>query len=118
SAAVQTEQQQLAMSGTVRYQLHNYLILATRAAQFRENAYGQLLSWKGAVLAREQASRAIRDNPQLRATFDELEQVTSELARRAFAVPLPTQQGAWQEKVAELSSEKERLERQLAAAST
>jgi CHAT domain-containing protein len=117
AASIQSERQQLAMLASNRWSLDQYLAMAVESGTYAESAYSHLLAWKGSVLARQQAQRALAAQPELRPLAEELRTTTRELALRAFAVPTPQNQQAWQTQVARLSALRERLEGELSGKS-
>jgi CHAT domain-containing protein/tetratricopeptide (TPR) repeat protein len=117
SALVQSERQQLAMMEDLRHRLDAYLSLAVTARRFEGKACEAWLGWKGMVARRQQAARAVMDDPKLAPKFAELEAAARELARKAFMTPEQAQQAAWQKRVAELSDLVERLQAELVATS-
>jgi tetratricopeptide (TPR) repeat protein/CHAT domain-containing protein len=114
SAAAQSERQQLAMTDQLRSALDAYLALAPLAKRAGESAYSHVLTWKGAVLARQRRLRLQRSHPELADAFAQLDRVAGRLAALAFAAPDPKQQAAFRQQIQELSEEKERLEGDLA----
>jgi CHAT domain-containing protein/tetratricopeptide (TPR) repeat protein len=114
AAFVQSERQQLAMTADLKCHLDAYLSLAVLAGGFDEVALTHLVAWKGMVLARQQAARAVANRPELQPVFAELQSVCSQLAAAAFSTPAPGGQEIWRRRIAELSERKESLERQLA----
>ncbi|MDX1943845.1 MAG: tetratricopeptide repeat protein [Pirellulaceae bacterium] len=116
-AALQSERQQIAMAAQGRHRLHHYLTLAVRTNDFQVPVYERLLAWKGMVLARQQAQRAVANRPEIAPIATELRTVSTQLARVALsAVPLGTAETR-QQQIADLSAQKEALEGKLAAAS-
>ncbi len=116
-ALAQSERQQLAMTRDLRRYLDRSLSLPGAAGAPAAEAYEPVLSWKGAVFARQKYLRLLRGRPELARLGKKLQSTTSELANLAFAVPDPKQAGAWKKRLAELTLDKEDLERQLAGKS-
>jgi CHAT domain-containing protein/tetratricopeptide (TPR) repeat protein len=114
AANSQSDQQQLAMTKSLRHRLDGCLAIAARTETYQESAYEQLLAWKGTVLARQQAVRSVTDQPELAPLFSDLQKVAAELAKVAFATPDPSAIRAWQGQIQALSERKEGIERQLA----
>ncbi|HEY5313436.1 MAG TPA: tetratricopeptide repeat protein, partial [Pirellulales bacterium] len=112
--AGQSERQQVALVAAVRYLLDNYLSLVARGHGDVAQAYAIWLEWKGLVLRQQQQLHGMADRPELKLQFDQLKQVTARLARLALAAPRPGQQVATHRSMSELSSEKERIEQELA----
>ena len=139
SALGQSERQQIATLRKFRYRLDNYLSAAMSCQHSPEEMYRCALSWKGCVLLRQRRLRSFRHSDRLegqadivdivrdeqgreilmvqfeKPKLDELERVSSELARLAFtAAQDGTAQALWREKVQALTAQKEYLERELA----
>jgi CHAT domain-containing protein/tetratricopeptide (TPR) repeat protein len=114
AATAQSERQQLVMASRLRYALDTYLDLAPRAKRGGEPAYRPVLTWKGAVLARQRRLRLQRRHPEMADAFVQLDRVAGRLAALAFAVPDPKQQATFRRQIEELTEEKERLESDLA----
>jgi CHAT domain-containing protein len=112
--AGQSERQQVALVAAVRYLLDNYLSLVARGHGDVAQAYAIWLEWKGLVLRQQQQLHGMADRPELKLQFDQLKQVTARLARLALATAPQGQQAAAQRHASELSSEKERIEQELA----
>ena len=117
AANVQSPRQQLAMLRAMRYFLDAYLALAVDGGAPAEKAYAYVLQWKGSVLARQQMLRARIAHPELADTYRRLAEVTSTLSRAALAAPQGHDRDAWRQEISNLSQEKDRLERELAAGS-
>ncbi len=114
AAVTQSERQQLAATAQARSRLGAYIYLAIGAPQFQETAYRYVLAWKGSVFARQMAIRAARSNPELQATCDELQLVSSRLSAIALDDVSSQARADWQRQVSALSEKKERLEALLA----
>jgi hypothetical protein len=65
AALVQSERQQIAMSGAVRHFFDSYLEMALRASDHQGPAYEAWLSWKGMVAQHQKTTRAAMDDPKL-----------------------------------------------------
>jgi CHAT domain-containing protein/Tfp pilus assembly protein PilF len=111
AAAAQSERQQLRMTESLRVHLDGYLSVTRAAGQTGAKAYGPVLSWKGAITARQQRLRLERHDPELAA---ELRSVSSRLAALAFATPDPRQRDTYQQQTLQLTERKEQLEKDLA----
>lgn len=110
SAAVQSEQQQLAMSRNLWHRLDRYLSLATRHPQFVPPAYESVLAWKGLVFRRQHTVRTAAGQPELKAMLERLREVSAELAMLALSA------GSREDnvfRISELSRQRQDLERQL-----
>jgi CHAT domain-containing protein/tetratricopeptide (TPR) repeat protein len=116
AAVAQSQRQQVTMTSSLRHILDAYLTLAMRHEELHASAYEQVLSWKGIVLMRQRAMRAARQ-PELAATFEELQNATSELAALALSTPALEQAEQWQRQVSDLSARREQLEARLSAVS-
>jgi tetratricopeptide (TPR) repeat protein/CHAT domain-containing protein len=119
TANAQSERQQLAMVENMRYELDVLVTLIVDRNGLAEDAYREVLAWKGAVLARQRATRLARQGatPELKQTFDELQAVSTQLATVSLAEPEPKQLASWQAKIATLSQKRERLEGELSGQS-
>ena len=115
TSIVQSERQQLAMLQDNRECLDQYLNLAAGSGRFAAAVYAESLAWKGIVLRRNRLARAGTQSPELAETFTQLQRVTTQLTRLAWAMPDPKQEANWRERTAKLSAEKEELEAQLSA---
>jgi len=105
------------MGESLRYQLDNYLSLATHESGFQEAAYAALLRWKGSVWQRQQRQRLLVDQPELRPRFEQLQSASSKLATLTLDPPAPQQLDAWHRQLDDLTQQRENLERDLSLAS-
>jgi CHAT domain-containing protein/tetratricopeptide (TPR) repeat protein len=123
SAGVQSERQQLRMTDSLRDFLNSYVSIAARAKVPAEEIYAQVLAWKGAVSARQQAMREMRrtlqtgKSPELGRLLADLDAAGRELSTQSLVVPKPPAAEAHRRKLAELSDRVERLQQGLAAQS-
>jgi CHAT domain-containing protein/Flp pilus assembly protein TadD len=123
SASLQSERQQLRMADAVRSNLDGYLSFAEDAKTPAPEVYAQVLLWKGAVSARQQAMRRMRatlestHSPALMQLFDDLTATSRELSNQSQLVPNLGAAGAHQKKLAELSDRVEQLQQELTAKS-
>ena len=97
--------------------LDYYLSVASAAEIRADTLYSHVLTWKGAVMARQAEDRLARDQPEVKKLLDRLDQARSRLARLAFTTPPPQQRDAWLKQLADLGTEKENLESDLARVS-
>ncbi len=114
TSVVQSERQQLGMAKQVRHHLDSYVAFVVRTHRSEGLAWEHVVAWKGAILARRRAQRAISDDPHVQGIFVELQSAASQLALLAFGAPDPDKTEVWRRQVAELSERKERLEADLA----
>jgi len=117
ASAVESERQQLAMTQRLRAYLDHYVSLAARADQPGKAVYAPVLTWKGAVSARQQRQRLQSKRPELADDLAKLQSASSRLAALALAVPDPKRQEARLRQIKDLNEEKERLESALAGRS-
>ena len=107
---VTSERERLALIRSLRDNLDKHLSLLAEQGDVAGN-YAAMLSWKGAVrnsLAQQRAALRVGDDPALTARVAELDGVRRELATLVFgAAPSG-------DRVAALTAEKERLEKDLA----
>lgn len=113
AAAMQSERQQLSLTNDLRYHFDAFLTLALRKSDSIPSAYRQALFSKGAVLSRQLANRALVDHRDLQPLLGKLQSVSSRIASLAFAKPDPLKREARQRQFAELTDQKEALEREL-----
>ena len=113
TSLVQSERQQLAMGQSLRFQLDSYLSCALEAEQFGEQAFRQVLAWKGATLVRQRQLRKVADQNEIAPLFAKLQQTVTRLSTLALRVPEPKQRAVWNRQIDELTAEKERLEVEL-----
>ena len=111
--AVLSERRQLAMTQSALRTLAAYLDLAVHRKQQGEDAYQFVLTWKGAILARQQQMRLSTAAPEIAPLLKEFQEKSRQLATLALAMVTPEQQDAVAEQVAALSQAKERLEGEL-----
>ncbi|HEX4000501.1 MAG TPA: tetratricopeptide repeat protein [Pirellulales bacterium] len=120
TAAVQSERQQLRMAEVVRARLNIYVSLAHNASLPAEPVYAEVLAWKGAVTARQQAMRQLRrgqENPQAAELYRQLADTARQLDSASRATPEPGQAESHRQQLEQLSDALETLEKQLATAS-
>jgi CHAT domain-containing protein/Tfp pilus assembly protein PilF len=120
-SAIQSERQQLAMLRAFRTYLDEYLSLSPEKAGITaEEDYAPVLSWKGMVFARQRQLREARrllekgGDAQARSVYQKLEEVSRQLATVALAQPGSAIRPGRREKLAELTRQREDLEKELA----
>lgn len=117
ASAVQSERQQLAMSALLRRRLNTYVFLAIESERFAEYAFSNVLQWKGTVLKRQRATRALAGRPDLAKLFKERQSVASKLAKLAYSTPKPSQRASAQLMRTKLSDRLEQIQAELSAKS-
>jgi tetratricopeptide (TPR) repeat protein len=125
SASVQSERQQLAAAGAVRYQLDLRLSLPDppMPGQAGSYPYQHVLGWKGAVFLHQQQRRQFAcllgsSRAEVRTLVEQLQQTTRHLAALTLA-PVDARTAAARRQQAEkLTHEKENLESQLSRLSS
>jgi CHAT domain-containing protein/tetratricopeptide (TPR) repeat protein len=117
SAAVQTENQQLANARLLRGYLDSYLTACDGNEAGVAPAYANVLAWKGMVASRQRLLRALRyahqQDPEVGKLVDELRIATRRLATASGAGAVPRNDRA---DVQHLEDEAQRLQRELADA--
>jgi CHAT domain-containing protein/Tfp pilus assembly protein PilF len=123
TARAQSERQQLVMTERLRYFLDNSLSFFARIKDAGEAVYPEVLAWKGATSARQQAMRrmhrARRGNvpPEVLRISTDLDKATRALATLSRATPDPRKLEERRSTLEHLSQEIERLEQALARSS-
>jgi CHAT domain-containing protein/tetratricopeptide (TPR) repeat protein len=117
SVTIQSERQQLLSAKRLRGDLDAYLTIGGDAGVSAADLYPHVLGWKGSVFVRQLATRGLRRRPDLKPSFEQLAAVDRGLARLALEGPGQMGRDVWEERVAELSRQKEALERSLASSS-
>jgi tetratricopeptide (TPR) repeat protein/CHAT domain-containing protein len=123
TAAAQSERQQLRMAEVLRFELDNYLSAAAAAHSPPEEVYAGVLTWKGAILARQQALHSLggarqgQEAPEAARLAAALVEGSRRLAGLSQAAPDPKRPGELARVIKDQSERVEELERQLAAAS-
>jgi CHAT domain-containing protein/Tfp pilus assembly protein PilF len=119
SASVQSERQQLAAAGAVRYQLNFRLSLPDPPKEGPAASYQHVLAWKGAVFLQQQQRRqfarlrAADPSSQVRTLVEQLRQTTHLLAALTLAPVEPRTAAARRQQAEKLTQHKEDLESQL-----
>ncbi len=116
ASTLQPEQQQLWTFRHFRKHLEAYLTYSGRAALPADQAWEQLLAWKGFTTLRQQQNRLARLDPKLNDFVEQLRADTARLSAVAFALPTPAERDAWKRRVAELTAAREESERKLTEA--
>jgi CHAT domain-containing protein len=117
AAAAQAERQQFLMARRLRFELDNYLSLAPAARLPASQVYSLVLSWKGAVTARQRAFKQALLEPDFAPLAKQLQQTCTQLKNVAFGAPEPGKHEAWLQQIEQLTRAKEKLERELAGKS-
>jgi len=126
TAAVQSSRQQLAMAEKWRDHLDSFLSVSANDGPSAHSAYRNLLSWKGAVWARQRAILDLRltrqnQDPEVSRLFMELQATARELSNLALielrAATTEPDKKSKRSRIAELTSRKEHLEGELAGRS-
>ncbi|MCH7726070.1 MAG: tetratricopeptide repeat protein, partial [Planctomycetes bacterium] len=113
TSEIQSERQQLAMAEDLRTTLDQFLSLAIEADRWSEQAFRDVLAWKGATLVRQRQMRAVGEDEDIAPLFEKLQKTAMRLATLSRLRPTPKQQVAWRRQIAELTVEKETLEIEL-----
>ncbi len=107
-AVAQNETGQLLMSGYARGFLDFYVSFLLRVGDGDAEAYRAVLNWKGATLVRQRAARMVANNEELAPLFAELQGVIRQWS--ALSTAPPQADPRWQERLAALAQDKDRLE--------
>jgi tetratricopeptide (TPR) repeat protein len=117
ACATQSGHGQLLMATDARHKLDCYLAMAVRADDFHTRVYERIITWKGMILARQQALKTVSRRADLAPLAAELQSTTSRLARLALNTAPPEQVETWRNQINELHANKESLEKKLSVAS-
>src|SRR5262249_10841109 len=109
-----SERQRLRRIAGLRRHLDNYLASALAAETPADQAYRNLLAWKGAVSLLQADENLVRVHPELTPILARLESTRARLAKVAFTLPSSQQQEALRRQLDGLREEKEDLEAELA----
>lgn len=111
AALAQSERQQLLMQDAERSYLDAYLTLALRQNTDAEEVWSQVLTWKGAIFARQRALRTYSDSPELFAKFTALQCATTAFSMLSRSAPSDAAKiTEWKAGLSQLRDKKERLE--------
>lgn len=121
ASTAQSERQQLLAAEAVRARLHNYVNIAQRPGAPVEKVYSEVLAWKGAVTARQQAMRRLgqgQNGSPAAALYQQLAETGRRLETESRATPTAGQAASHRRRVEQLSDELENLEQKLATVSS
>jgi CHAT domain-containing protein/tetratricopeptide (TPR) repeat protein len=114
---IQSERQQLAMGRMLRYRLDSFVSFALNCNQFQASAAREVLRWKGATLVRQRAMRLAADDSAVSEQFSKLLDVSRRLSSLALERPRGVTEDR-QQRIRDLTAEKERLETELSHSSS
>lgn len=114
-ANAQTELQQITTARSLHEAL-GWSLSLDPAGDNLQRVYGQVMQWKGAVLARQLRIRAARDDEKFKALFKRWEHLSGQLATFALRAPYPEEREVWMAQVRDLTSERNQIESSLARA--
>ena len=123
TASSQSECQQLLTAASERNNLDDYLSISEHAQISAGDAYAQVLAWKGAIAARQESLRQMRQikqterSPEVGRLFDDLAAASRELSNQSLVIPKAAAVEPHRAKLAELNDRVELLQQQLAAKS-
>jgi tetratricopeptide (TPR) repeat protein len=120
TSSVQSERQQLRMAEAARVRLDNCVTLTDKAGLPAEPIYAEVLAWKGAVTARQQAMRQLRSsqqNPRVAELYQQLANTASQLDSASRTTPKPGQEETYRQRLEKLSEDLESSQQKLAAVS-
>ena len=101
--------------GHFRRNLDAFVILAGRVGEPAQEEWAAVLSWKGAVFVRQAFLRDVRGDPALAPMAAELRRTSAQLAEAMFSARLDPKV---KERAQVLARERDRLDRELAAAAS
>ena len=122
TAAVQSERQQLRMADELHGFLDEYLTISQAAAVPAETVYAEVLAWKGAVSARQQAVRRMRGHRRRQTSQGpspvwRIDSQEPRVSNRMALVPESGHEADHLKSLADANAQIERLQQQLAALS-
>ena len=113
TANVQSEQQQLLMNQSLRFQLDNYLTCCIEGDLNARDAIERVVRWKGSILRRGRGLRLATNDPVVADQFRQLQSVASQLSATARSIPEPKQIDVWRKRVDTLGEQRRKLETEL-----
>ncbi len=120
TAAIQSESQQLQMARKLESCLANYLHSVAASKGSVDDAMVRALQWKGSIFFRQRLMRLARetDDPLIKAILAKMQTVASQVAALSLVVQhQSSQSNVARQKLTELNTEQEQLERELSEAS-
>ncbi len=131
NSIVQSSRQQRVNQNSLRAFLDLELANAVEMKTAAEPIVEAMWKWKGSVTTRQQTYRRLASDPSLALLYTELKKVSQQLSATSISTPLPPNSQAskaqqqlfrqkrehWQDRMDELISQREDLERQIAAQS-
>jgi CHAT domain-containing protein/tetratricopeptide (TPR) repeat protein len=133
AAVVQPEARQLAMTESIRSALDAYISMGLNddsrrmesvprdatSPSFARNIFDQVLSWKGATLVRQRGMRLAAADPAIGYLFERLQDSIELRAAHGRSLPVDkAKHVVWQNRLKELSDEKDQLEAEICDKST
>ena len=80
TASVQSEQEQLKFSSSLRHRLDHYISLSLLTQKFGGAVFDEVLDWKGATMVRQRRLRQVAGEADVAETFAELQTTTRRLS--------------------------------------
>gem|GEM_PF-841180 len=118
ASLAQSERQQVLMGQKMRYQLNRFVSFGVISKRFAREIYEQVLDWKGATWVRQRGMRLAARDPIVKAGFERLRQVATQLTTLSRATPAKEEQWlSWRSELDGLVRQKEQLEAQISAQS-
>jgi CHAT domain-containing protein/tetratricopeptide (TPR) repeat protein len=108
-----TERQQIAYQHKLQLILDGFLRCMLRADNASENAYREVLAWKGSTLVRQRAQALFDDSPELAAMRAEQRQIVPQLGALQTKIAQNSSEGdakKWEAKYNQLNERREVLE--------
>jgi tetratricopeptide (TPR) repeat protein/CHAT domain-containing protein len=108
-----TERQQIAYQHKLQLILDGFLRCMLRADNASENAYREVLAWKGSTLVRQRAQTLFDDSPELAAMRAEQRQIVPQLGALQTKLAQNSSEGdakKWEAKYHQLNERREELE--------
>lgn len=113
----QSEREQLTARLNTRTIVDRILWAGTLSLRTAET-YQHVLRYKGGLMSRQRQLRKARHSPEVAPLFARWGEVSGQLAKHYLRQPTPVEQEAWDQRLAQLTLERDGLERKMCAQAT
>ncbi|TWU02840.1 CHAT domain-containing tetratricopeptide repeat protein [Stieleria varia] len=116
AATVQSERQQMAMAALFRERLDLLLSAASHRPEAAQEAFNEIVAWKGATLMRQRGLRKLTQDAAVAKEFENLQQLVMRIASLSRTVPIdPQNYSLWKQELNDLKSARDALEAKLSS---